>query len=152
MTRGRLCLVLHAHLPFVRHPEHDDFLEEDWLFQAITEAYVPVWSRLLRLHEEGVPYGLTMTVSPTLAAMLDDAHLRKRLHRYVERLRRLADSQATGNLRVAQAFHHKRQDIALAAAQVMTRGCRLGRGIDERLGRFWSEGRPASARSTNRLR
>lgn len=94
MNEGSLCLVLHAHLPFVRHPEHDDFLEEDWLFQAITEAYVPVWRRLLRLHEAGVPFGLTLTVSPTLAAMLDDSLLRKRLHRYIERLRRLADTQA----------------------------------------------------------
>lgn len=94
MSQGRLCLVLHAHLPFVRHPEHEDFLEEDWLFQAVTEAYVPVWSRLLRLHEEGVPFGLTMTISPTLAAMLDDALLRKRLHRYIDRLRRLGASQA----------------------------------------------------------
>ncbi len=94
MPHGSLCLVLHAHLPFVRHPEHEDFLEEDWLFQAITEAYVPVWSRLLRLQEEGVRFGLTMTVSPTLAAMLDDALLRKRLHRYLDRLRRLAKHQA----------------------------------------------------------
>jgi len=26
---GYLTLLLHAHLPFVRHPEYDDFLEED---------------------------------------------------------------------------------------------------------------------------
>ena len=35
---GYLCLVLHAHLPFVRHPEHDRFLEENWLFEAMTAA------------------------------------------------------------------------------------------------------------------
>lgn len=95
MSRGTLCLVLHAHLPYVRHPEHEDFLEEDWLFEAITEAYVPVWSRLTALHEEGVRFGITLTLSPTLAAMLDDSLLRKRLHRYLDRLRRLAESQAT---------------------------------------------------------
>ena len=27
MPAGYLCLVLHAHLPFVRHPEYEDFLE-----------------------------------------------------------------------------------------------------------------------------
>ena len=42
MTQGYLALVLHAHLPFVRHPEHDNFLEEDWLFQAILETYIPL--------------------------------------------------------------------------------------------------------------
>ena len=33
--RGYLSVVLHAHLPYVRHPEHADFLEEDWLYEAI---------------------------------------------------------------------------------------------------------------------
>ena len=42
MLKGYLALVLHAHLPFIRHPEHDDFLEEDWLFEAITETYIPL--------------------------------------------------------------------------------------------------------------
>ena len=28
---GYLSLVLHAHLPYVRHPEYEEFLEEDWL-------------------------------------------------------------------------------------------------------------------------
>ena len=42
MPLGYLCLVLHAHLPFVRHPEYDDFLEEDWLYEAITETYIPL--------------------------------------------------------------------------------------------------------------
>ena len=35
--KGYLALVLHAHLPFVRHPEYNEFLEEDWLYEAITE-------------------------------------------------------------------------------------------------------------------
>ncbi len=39
---GYLSLVLHAHLPFVRHPEHEKFLEESWLFEGITETYLPL--------------------------------------------------------------------------------------------------------------
>ena len=42
MNKGYLCMVLHSHLPFVRHPEHEDFLEEDWLYEAITETYIPL--------------------------------------------------------------------------------------------------------------
>ena len=42
MPQGYLSLVLHAHLPFVRHPEYPDFLEEDWLYEAIIETYVPL--------------------------------------------------------------------------------------------------------------
>ena len=32
--------VLHAHLPFVKHPEHAYFLEEHWLFEAISETLI----------------------------------------------------------------------------------------------------------------
>ena len=59
------CLVLHAHLPYVRHPEHGDFLEEDWLFEAISETYLPLLDLAERLLEEGVPYHFTLSVTPT---------------------------------------------------------------------------------------
>ena len=39
---GFLSIVLHAHLPYVRHPEYEEFLEEDWLYEAITETYIPI--------------------------------------------------------------------------------------------------------------
>ena len=45
MENGFLSIVLHAHLPYVRHPEHDSFFEENWLFEAITECYIPLISR-----------------------------------------------------------------------------------------------------------
>ena len=48
MSKGYIGLVLHAHLPFVRHPEYPNFLEEDWLFEAVTETYLP----LLRMFTE----------------------------------------------------------------------------------------------------
>ena len=43
-NKGYWCLQLHAHLPFVRHPNYPDFLEEDWLYEAITETYIPLLS------------------------------------------------------------------------------------------------------------
>lgn len=86
MEQGRLCLVLHAHLPYVRHPEHDDFLEEDWLYEAISETYLPLIELAERLLEEGVPYRFTLSVTPTLAAMLEDPLLRARYVRHVEKL------------------------------------------------------------------
>ena len=70
MTRnpkGYLALVLHAHLPFVRHPEEDYFLEENWLFEAITETYVPLLGVFESLVDDRVDFRLTMSVSPTLA-------------------------------------------------------------------------------------
>jgi len=89
-----LAILLHAHLPFVRHPEHAHFLEEDWLFEAITESYLPLTSMLYRLAEEGVPFRIAMTVTPTLGAMLRDPLLLARYDAYLERLIAFAESEA----------------------------------------------------------
>ena len=50
--QGYLSLVLHAHLPFVRHPEYDKFLEENWLFRLRRERFRS--RRTGRLHEHYV--------------------------------------------------------------------------------------------------
>ncbi len=86
MEQGYLCLVLHAHLPHVRHPEYEDFLEEDWLYEAITETYVPLIQVFERLVQDGVPFRITMSVSPPLAAMLADPLLQDRYLRHIEKL------------------------------------------------------------------
>ena len=88
MPNGYLCLVLHAHLPFVRHPEHAHFLEENWLFEAITETYIPLLNSFERLAQEGVAYRLTLSLSPTLMTMLADELL---CQRYIAHLHRLIE-------------------------------------------------------------
>lgn len=83
-------LVLHAHLPFVRHPEHEEFLEEDWLYEAITETYIPLLWLLEGLAGDGIDFRLTLSLSPPLVAMLDDALLRERYARHLDLLCELA--------------------------------------------------------------
>ena len=56
VATGSLALILHAHLPFVRHPEHENFLEEDWLFEAITETYLPLLRMMRGLADDGVTF------------------------------------------------------------------------------------------------
>jgi 1,4-alpha-glucan branching enzyme len=90
MPLGYLALVLHAHLPFVRHPEYDDFLEEDWLYEAITETYIPLLEVFEGLERDGVDWRLTMSITPTLAAMLADPLLQYRYLRHVDNLIALA--------------------------------------------------------------
>ena len=80
---GHLALILHAHLPYVRHPEHEHFIEEEWLFEAITETYVPLLQMMQRLIVDDVQFKLTMSITPTLSAMLRDRLL---CERYVEHL------------------------------------------------------------------
>ena len=90
---GYLCLVLHAHLPFVRHPEHPYMLEENWFFEALTETYLPLLSHLRTLHDDGVPYRLTISLSPTLCAMFSDPLLQQRYRRHLEKLIELAGKE-----------------------------------------------------------
>ena len=62
---GFLALILHAHLPFVRHPEHERFLEEEWLFEALTESYIPLLQMLQRLLSEDIPVNSLLTITET---------------------------------------------------------------------------------------
>src|SRR6266446_10053326 len=93
MQRGYLFLILHAHLPYVRHPEYDRFLEERWLFEAVTETYVPLIKFFDRLKAEGAPFKLTLSISPPLANMLEDPMLRDRCVRHFDMLIALAERE-----------------------------------------------------------
>jgi 1,4-alpha-glucan branching enzyme len=42
-AKGYFAPVLHAHLPFVRHPEYEDCMEEDWLFEGSRRPTFPCW-------------------------------------------------------------------------------------------------------------
>src|SRR5437868_15126451 len=97
MATGYLALLLHAHLPFVRHPEHEEFLEEDWFFEAITESYIPLLAMMEQLVHDQVPLQLSMTVTPTLCAMLRDELLRERYVRYLDRSLALAEREIDRN-------------------------------------------------------
>lgn len=82
---GYLALLLHAHLPYVRHPEHDEFLEEDWLYEAITETYLPLLDIFWKLADEAIPFRVTLSLTPTLCHMLRDPLLQDRYARYLNR-------------------------------------------------------------------
>jgi len=78
MEQGHLAIILHTHLPFVRHPEHENVLEENWLKEALTESYVPLLMMLDALVDDGVDFRLTFSLSPTLISMLLDPLLTDR--------------------------------------------------------------------------
>ncbi|MBC7900990.1 MAG: DUF1957 domain-containing protein [Saprospiraceae bacterium] len=108
MPVGYFSLILHAHLPFVRHPEYPAFLEEDWLYEAITEVYLPIVFILQNLHEAGVKPRLAMNVSPPLCEMLADEMLQARYTSHIERLLELATKELHRTGKEALEF----QDVA----------------------------------------
>jgi len=90
VTQGYLAIVLHAHLPFVRHPEHEDFLEERWLYEAVTETYVPILHAFQNLLRDGIDFRITISFSPPLTGMLRDPILMGRYARFLDRTIELA--------------------------------------------------------------
>src|SRR4029434_1567698 len=99
---GHFAIILHAHLPFVRHPEHEHFVEEEWLFEAITETYIPLLRMMQRLVDDLVPFKLTMSITPTLWAMLQDQLLRERYVRHLDLLIDLAAREKKRNCKHPQ--------------------------------------------------
>ena len=93
MIKGYWVPVLHSHLPFVKHPEYDNFLEEHWLFEAITECYIPLLKRLKSLEDEGIEFNLTTSVTPPLAEMLSDTHLMDKYRKYLKKMNELAHKE-----------------------------------------------------------
>src|SRR6056297_2881973 len=92
MTKGYLMMILHAHLPFVRHPERKE-LAEDWLHEAITETYIPLLNMMERLIKKGVDFRLTINISPTLANMLSDDLIQNNYLNHLHKLIELSEKE-----------------------------------------------------------
>ncbi len=93
MATGYLALVLHAHLPFVRHPEDPTVMEEQWLYEGITGTYLPLMQMFEGLVADGVPYRCTVSLSAPLITMLTDDLLKERYARHLDRLIELSEKE-----------------------------------------------------------
>ena len=82
-SKGYVSFILHAHLPFIHHPESEDYLEEQWLYEAISETYLPLLTNFTKLEEEKVDFNVTMSMTPPLLNMLDNQLLQKRYIKYL---------------------------------------------------------------------
>ncbi|WP_437511524.1 glycoside hydrolase family 57 protein [Sorangium sp. So ce1099] len=120
---GYVALVLHAHLPYVRHPEHARSLEERWLFEALWECYLPLLGVLDRLAADRVAAPLTLSVSPPLLAMLRDGLLLRRFEDHLRRLTALAarvEARSAGSgFAPAAAFYSARLADAARAWEAL---------------------------------
>ena len=112
-SKGYLCVVLHAHLPYVRHPEYEDFLEEDWYYEAVTETYIPLINVMESLLQDNVDFRLTMSLTPSLLSMFKDPLLQQRYEHRINGLIELADKEITRTRwqpefnHLAMMYHHR---------------------------------------------
>jgi 1,4-alpha-glucan branching enzyme len=93
--QGYLALVLHAHLPYVRNPDHEYFLEERWLFEAITETYIPLLDLFEQLLNDRVDFRITISLTPTLVEMFNDSLLMERYQRHIDNLIDLTEKEVS---------------------------------------------------------
>jgi 1,4-alpha-glucan branching enzyme len=68
---GAFTFMLHSHLPYARQAGMWPHGEE-WVHEAIAETYVPLLNALYDLREEGVPFRITIGITPVLAEQLAD--------------------------------------------------------------------------------
>ncbi len=113
LQKADLLLVLHAHLPFVRSPEHARFLEENWFFEALTESYIPLVLSLQRSAERGLPGTINLSISPPLLHMLVDPLLQERYSLHLERVEELLENElarhpAGSDRHTAASFYRSR--------------------------------------------
>ena len=101
---GCWALVLHMHLPFVKHPEYEVGLEEQWLFEAITNCYSPLLDMFWRLEREKIDFRITVSLSPPLISMLEDEHLQGKYRVYLRELISLAEKELEAHR--GKAFQH----------------------------------------------
>lgn len=106
MKQGYYSLVLHAHLPYVRHREAER-LEERWLFEAISETYIPL---LWNLEQQEAKKMVTISFSPPLMEMLADPLMQRRyLHslKHLETLLELEKSHVTSEEEMKLVYFYK---------------------------------------------
>ena len=91
--KGYVSFVLHAHLPFIHHPESEDYLEEQWLYEAISETYIPLLLNFKKLEEEKVNFRITMSLTAPLLNMLDNKLLQERYVKYLKKHIELSEKE-----------------------------------------------------------
>ena len=93
MSQGYFSLMLHSHLPYVRHPEHAYFLEEQWFFEAMTETYIPLLHAFEDMRRDDVDFRLTLSISAPLLGMMRDTLLLERYAATLDRQIELGDRE-----------------------------------------------------------
>ena len=88
---GAFTFVLHSHIPYCRRAGRWPHGEE-WLHEAATETYIPLLNALHDLQEEGVPFHLTIGITPILCEQLADPLVLEHLRAYLEEKQKAAEA------------------------------------------------------------
>ena len=94
MHLGSFALVLHAHVPYVRHTGQSTCGEEI-LCEAMAESYIPLLNAINDLKSDGIEPRLTLGLDPILLEQLADAEINKHFELYLQERIALAEADTT---------------------------------------------------------
>ena len=80
---GYFTLVLHTHLPYVRKNGAWP-VGEDWLYQAMSETYLPLLGMLAEMDSEDISSCMGITMTPVLCEQLADPYVQDRFIEYLK--------------------------------------------------------------------
>ncbi|MGE5225101.1 MAG: glycoside hydrolase family 57 protein [Omnitrophica WOR_2 bacterium] len=82
--KGYLIIVLNTHMPYVANPAVEYPEQETWLYEAVTDCYLPLIGRLSRLVQENVQFRISLSLTPCLVDMLANPLIQERCSRYLK--------------------------------------------------------------------
>ena len=143
-------LVLHSHLPYARGAGRWPHGEE-WVHEAILGTYLPLLGLLHDLRDDGVPYQITLGLTPTLIEQLADHDIDTRFIEYCDDQIHRADTDVRrfdgdGNAERASLARFYARSIA----RIATPTCADSATTSSARSHLWR--RPATRRSSPRAR
>ena len=133
-------LHLHGHLPWVNHPEHEFFLEEDWFFEGVADCYLPILAFMDGWERDGIPGAFTMGISPPLLSMMKEPNLQERTARYLNARVSLA-RRYLSRIQADNEFREAAEDALARAERYLDQFESLGRDLTRGFLHHWHQGR-----------
>ncbi|MBQ4379360.1 MAG: DUF1957 domain-containing protein [Treponema sp.] len=85
MSRN-LILTIVAHQGYIRHEDEKEYaLQNDILFGAISQTYLPLLNLFHKFEDEGLDFHLAMVFSPSLCSLLDDELIKEQYVHWLEK-------------------------------------------------------------------
>ncbi len=93
MSDKKLIIVIAAEQGYIRNQKTDEGFsaQNDILFGAITDTYIPLLNLFTKLSAENIPFKLGLVLSPVLCTLLSDEVVQEQYINYLDRRIALGD-------------------------------------------------------------
>lgn len=145
MNKKNLVLLIEAKCPYIRHVDEEGMKKNgalvSFVFDSISNVYLPLLSMCERLENDGVPFKFMMVITPVLCTLLEDEKVQEQYVNWlvnkselakkeIERVKddaallEIAKNQAEKIAKVLDDFENKyKRDLLSQFAQLQRKGC-----------------------------